>query len=116
MFAPEAITILRTPRMLTMEVCCRLLFAMKAGRFYLQLAREVDRPRVPRQIAKLLGASQRVFVGVIDPISPEIETPERVRARVMEAVSVLPLDRFGTTDDCGFSPFGDDVSTARDVA
>jgi len=57
-----------------------------------------------------------VFVGVIDPISPQIETPEEVKARVMEAASVLPLDRFGTTDDCGFSPFADDVSTARDVA
>lgn len=24
--------------------------------------------------------------------------------------------RLGTTDDCGFSPFGDDTSTARDIA
>jgi 5-methyltetrahydropteroyltriglutamate--homocysteine methyltransferase len=34
----------------------------------------------------------------------------------MEAASFLPLDRLGTTDDCGFSPFADDISTARDVA
>ena len=92
------------------------LFRMNVGRFYLQLASEADRPRVLRRIAELLGASQRVFVGVIDPISPEIETPELVRGRVMEAASILPLDRLGTTDDCGFSPFADDVSTARDVA
>jgi 5-methyltetrahydropteroyltriglutamate--homocysteine methyltransferase len=92
------------------------LFAMSAGRFYLQLASEADCPRVLRRIAELLGPSQHVFVGVIDPISREIETPEQVRARVMEAASFLPLDRFGTTDDCGFSPFADDVSTARDVA
>jgi 5-methyltetrahydropteroyltriglutamate--homocysteine methyltransferase len=92
------------------------LFAMNAGRFYLQLASEGDRPRVLRRIAQLLGSSQRVFVGVIDPISREIETPEQVRDRVMEAASILPLDRMGTTDDCGFSPFADDVSTARDVA
>jgi 5-methyltetrahydropteroyltriglutamate--homocysteine methyltransferase len=92
------------------------LFAMNAGRFYLQLASEADRPRVLRRIAELLGGSQRVFVGVIDPISPEIETPQNVRDRVIEAASFLPLDRLGTTDDCGFSPFADDVSTARDVA
>ena len=92
------------------------LFAMNAGRFYLQLASEADRPRVLRRIAELLGGSQRVFVGVIDPISPEIETPQTVRDRVIEAASFLPLDRLGTTDDCGFSPFADDVSTARDVA
>ncbi len=92
------------------------LFAMNAGRFYLQLASEADRHRVLKRIAQLLGASQRVFVGVIDPISREIETPEQVRDRVMEAASILPQDRMGTTDDCGFSPFADDVSTARDVA
>jgi 5-methyltetrahydropteroyltriglutamate--homocysteine methyltransferase len=92
------------------------LFAMNAGRFYLQLASEADRPRVLQQIAKLLSESQRVFVGVIDPISREIETPEQVRDRVLEAASILPLDRMGTTDDCGFSPFADDVSTAREVA
>lgn len=92
------------------------LFAMQAGRFYLQLASEADRPRVLRCIAELLGSDQRVFIGVIDPISREIETPDQVRDRVLEAAHILPLDRLGTTDDCGFSPFADDVSTARDVA
>ena len=92
------------------------LFAMNAGRFYLQLASEADRMRVLRRIAELLGASRRVFVGVIDPISREVETAEQVRDRVMEAASVLPLGQIGTTDDCGFSPFADDVSTAREVA
>jgi len=28
----------------------------------------------------------------------------------------LPVAQLGTTDDCGFSPFADDMSTARDVA
>ena len=92
------------------------LFALNAGRFYLQLASEADRPRVLRLIAKLLGGSQRVFVGVVDPISPQVETPEQVRDRVLEAAAIVPLDRLGTTDDCGFSPFADDESTARDVA
>jgi 5-methyltetrahydropteroyltriglutamate--homocysteine methyltransferase len=92
------------------------LFAMNAGRFYLQLASEADRPRVLRQVASLIGADQKVFVGVIDPISSRIETAEEVRDRVLEAGKFLPLDRMGTTDDCGFSPFADDESTARDVA
>jgi 5-methyltetrahydropteroyltriglutamate--homocysteine methyltransferase len=35
---------------------------------------------------------------------------------VLEAAEVLPLDRLGSTDDCGFSPFADDTSTSRDVA
>jgi 5-methyltetrahydropteroyltriglutamate--homocysteine methyltransferase len=92
------------------------LFAMKAGRFYLQLASEADRARVLRLIASLAGERRKIFVGVIDPIAPRVETPEEVRDRVLEAASFLPLDRLGTTDDCGFSPFADDTSTAREVA
>jgi 5-methyltetrahydropteroyltriglutamate--homocysteine methyltransferase len=71
---------------------------------------------VLRLIAKLSSEKQKIFVGVIDPIAPRVETPEEVRDRVLEAASILPLDRVGTTDDCGFSPFADDTSTARDVA
>ena len=92
------------------------LFAINAGRFYLQLASEADRPNVLRMIAGLAGKDKKVFVGVIDPISPRIETPEEVRDRVLEAASILPLECLGTTDDCGFSPFADDTSTPRDVA
>jgi 5-methyltetrahydropteroyltriglutamate--homocysteine methyltransferase len=35
---------------------------------------------------------------------------------VLLAARYIPLDRLGTTDDCGFSPFADDESTARDTA
>ena len=28
----------------------------------------------------------------------------------------IPVDRLGTCDDCGFSPFGDDTSTSRETA
>jgi 5-methyltetrahydropteroyltriglutamate--homocysteine methyltransferase len=38
------------------------------------------------------------------------------RDRVLEAAAVLPINQFGTTDDCGFAPFADDVSTARETA
>ena len=82
----------------------------------MQLASEPDRPRVLKLIAELLGPGQTVFVGVVDPIDARVETSEEVRDRVLEAAQHLPLDRLGTTDDCGFSPFGDDVSTARDTA
>ena len=54
---------------------------------------------------------QRVFVGVIDPLNPKVETPEEVCARVLEAAKYIPVEQLGTTDDCGFSPFDDDQST-----
>src|SRR5579863_270848 len=92
------------------------LFATRAGRFYLQLSSEADRPRVLKQIAEVMGPDQKVFVGVTDPISSRVETPEEVCERVLEAARFLPLNRLGTTDDCGFSPFADDDSTAREVA
>jgi 5-methyltetrahydropteroyltriglutamate--homocysteine methyltransferase len=45
-----------------------------------------------------------------------VETPEEVRDRVLEAAEFIPVSHLGTTDDCGFSPFGDDLSTARETA
>jgi 5-methyltetrahydropteroyltriglutamate--homocysteine methyltransferase len=59
---------------------------------------------------------QRIFVGVIDPLDPRVETPEGVRDRVLEAAEYISLDRLGTTDDCGFSPFADDTSRTRETS
>ena len=59
---------------------------------------------------------RRIFVGVIDPLDPRVETPEEVRDRVLEAARFIDPSHLGTTDDCGFSPFGDDTSTSRDTA
>jgi len=59
---------------------------------------------------------QRIFIGVIDPIDPRVETPEEVCERVLEAAEYIAPERLGTTDDCGFAPFGDDTSTPREVA
>lgn len=92
------------------------LFKLNAGNFYIQLASEKDRPRVLRLIRESSRADQAIFVGVIDPINPHVETAQEVRDRVLEAAEFIPLDRLGTTDDCGFSPFSDDTSTARDTA
>lgn len=92
------------------------LFELHAGTFYVQLASEPDRRRVLEIIRDNRKPGQRVFVGVIDPIDPKIETAEEVRDRVLEAVDVLGVDGLGTCDDCGFAPFADDTSTSRDTA
>jgi 5-methyltetrahydropteroyltriglutamate--homocysteine methyltransferase len=92
------------------------LFSLNAGSFYIQLASEKEGRRVLQLIRQHAGPGQMIFVGVIDPISPTIETPEEVRDRILEAAEFIPLDRLGTTDDCGFAPFGDDTSTARETA
>ena len=53
---------------------------------------------------------------MIDPLDPKVETVDEVRKRVLEAASLLPVAQLATTDDCSFSPFADDTSTAREVA
>jgi 5-methyltetrahydropteroyltriglutamate--homocysteine methyltransferase len=92
------------------------LFQLKAGNFYVALAGEKDRTRVLRILRSQLKPGQRVFVGVVNPIDPRVESPEEVCDRILEAAAYIPLDQLGTTDDCGFSPFFDDSSTSRDTA
>ncbi|MEF8815752.1 MAG: cobalamin-independent methionine synthase II family protein [Salinibacter sp.] len=93
-----------------------LLFEMNAGRFYMQFASEDDPGRVLDIVSEHSGDDQTIFLGVIDVNDPEIESPEDVRDTVLQAAEHVPVDRLGTTDDCGFSPFGDDRSTARRTA
>jgi 5-methyltetrahydropteroyltriglutamate--homocysteine methyltransferase len=92
------------------------LFRLRAGRFYLQLASERDPEHVLRIVRDLHQPGRLVFVGVTDPINPAIETPELVRDRLLLAAKYIPVASLGSTDDCGFAPFGDDASTSRDIA
>ena len=92
------------------------LFQLNVGSFFVALAGEPDRVRVLKLIREYLKPHQRVFVGVIAPINPRIETAEEVRDRVLEAARFIPVNQLGTTDDCGFAPFCDDTSTSRETA
>ena len=93
-----------------------LLFDLHAGAFYLELAGERDPEGVLQAVSGVMRPGQRVFVGVIDPIDPQVETPEQVRDRILLAAGHIPLAQLGTTDDCGFAPFADDGSTGRETA
>jgi 5-methyltetrahydropteroyltriglutamate--homocysteine methyltransferase len=92
------------------------LFQLKVGRFYIALAGERDRARVLQTIRRHLKPGPTIFVGVVAPIDPRVETADEVRDRVLEAARYIPVEQLGTTDDCGFSPFSDDTSTTRDTA
>lgn len=92
------------------------LFSLEAGNFYMQLASENDPDHVLSVVRDNLRPGQRIYVGVIDVLNPEVESPELVRDRVLRAAEYIPLDQLGTTDDRGFSPFEDDTSTGRDTA
>jgi 5-methyltetrahydropteroyltriglutamate--homocysteine methyltransferase len=92
------------------------LFQLQAGNFYMQMASEKDPEHVLAIIKNNIRPNQRVFVGVIDVLNPDVEEPELVRDRVLRAAEYIPVHQLGSTDDCGFSPFEDDTSTGRDTA
>ncbi len=92
------------------------LFELNVGSFYLALAGEKDQARVLGIIRDNMKPRQQIFVGVVAPIDPRIETVEEIRDRVLNAAKYIPADQLGTTDDCGFSPFCDDNSTTREKA
>ena len=104
------------------------MFKMNAGYFLIQLASEPDKERIYKLLgehsrADANGVPQVCFIGVINPLNPTVETPEQVRDDLLLASKYIPVERLGSTDDCGFSPFSIDVKPkhgspdfARDVA
>ncbi len=104
------------------------MFKINAGYFLIQCASEEDKESVYKLCgensrADADGVAQVCFMGVINPLSPDVETPEQVRDDLLLAAKYIPAERLGATDDCGFSPFSRDVKPkhgspdfARDVA
>ncbi|MBA2332518.1 MAG: hypothetical protein H0V94_07005 [Actinobacteria bacterium] len=104
------------------------MFQLNAGYFLIQCASEDDRENVYKLCGRYSredadGVAQVCFIGVIDPLSPEVETPEQVKDQLLAAAKHIPVERLGATDDCGFSPFSRDVKPkhgspdfARDIA
>ncbi|MDQ3323994.1 MAG: hypothetical protein M3525_16390 [Acidobacteriota bacterium] len=104
------------------------MFKMNAGYFLIQLASEKDKEYVYKLCGEhsredANGVPQVCFIGVINPLNPTVETPEQVRDDLVTAAKYIPVERLGSTDDCGFSPFSIDVKpkhgspdVARDIA
>ncbi len=92
------------------------LFELRAGNFFIALARETDRRRVLKLIGLYLKPYQRAYVGVIDVLDSHLETADEVCESTLLAAEYIPVAQLGTTDDCGFSPFCDDTSTSRELA
>jgi methionine synthase II (cobalamin-independent) len=104
------------------------MFDINAGYFLIQCASEANREKVYELCGKhsredANGVGQVCFMGVVNPLTPEVERPEGIRDELMTAAKYIPVERLGATDDCGFSPFSRDVKPkhgspdfARDVA
>jgi methionine synthase II (cobalamin-independent) len=104
------------------------MFDLNAGYFLIQCSSEEDKEEVYRLCGQYRrddanGVAQVCFMGVVNPLSPEVETPEQIADDLVLASKYIPKERLGATDDCGFSPFSRDVKPshgspdfARDVA
>ena len=104
------------------------MFNLNAGYFLIQCASEEDKEKVYKLCGEYRrddagGVSQKCFIGVINPLTPEVETPEQVRDDLVKAAEHIGAENLGATDDCGFSPFSRDEKPkhgspdfARDVA
>ena len=104
------------------------MFQLNAGYFLIQCASEEDKEKVYKLCAEHSredadGVAQVCFMGVINPLTPDVETPEQVKNDLLTAARHIPVERLGATDDCGFSPFSRDLKPrhgspdfARDIA
>ena len=106
------------------------LFQIEAGYFLMQAASEDDPERVARLVGEELRniraagrREPRILLGVTDPRTPRLESPDEVHAQLMRAARHIPAELLGSTDDCGFSPYVVDEKPrhgspdhARDVA
>ena len=90
------------------------LFKINAGNFYVALRGEQDVRKALRLISRVIRPFQRVFIGVTNPNSSILETPDEICELILQAAEFIPPEQLGTTDDCGFSPFADDISTSRE--
>lgn len=93
-----------------------LLFELNVGNIYMQFASEKDKDHVLEAIKEYRKPNQTVFLGVIDVINDKVEDPKDIADLILHACEFIPKEHLGTTDDCGFSPFTDDISTSRDTA
>ncbi|KAH7063428.1 hypothetical protein B0J12DRAFT_169150 [Macrophomina phaseolina] len=90
------------------------LLKVKVGYFLMQMRSEPDKERLYKLIGKYLepelaGVKQIVFLGCVDPLTPHVEKPEAIADMLLEASFHIPRDQLGATDDCGFSPFNNDL-------
>jgi methionine synthase II (cobalamin-independent) len=104
------------------------MFKMNAGYFLMQMASEPDKEYVYDLVGRYSredanGVAQVCFIGVCDPLNPEVESPEQISEALQTAAKYIPKERLGSTDDCGFSPFSVDAKPkhgsadfARDIA
>jgi 5-methyltetrahydropteroyltriglutamate--homocysteine methyltransferase len=53
---------------------------------------------------------------VVNPRTPDVESPDEVVARVREALKDLPAERVFLNPDCGFATFSNRAMNSEEIA
>lgn len=84
-----------------------------------QLVLEFATPRAG-ELSSLFSAANfenyELGLGVVNPRTPEVETPEAIQKRILEALQFLPEDRLFLNPDCGFATFASRPMNVTDIA
>ncbi|MEO8288737.1 MAG: cobalamin-independent methionine synthase II family protein [Chloroflexota bacterium] len=80
-----------------------------------QLVLEYATPRAG-DLASLDGTGKELGLGVVNPRTEEVETPEAIVQRVREAAKYVAPERIFLNPDCGFGTFASRPMNAPDVA
>ena len=83
------------------------------GYFLFQLASEREKDKVYQDTRNSIcqddnGIAQMVYIGVINPLNPRIESTQEVCDALEKAANYIPKQQLGAIDDCGFSRFSID--------
>ena len=90
-----------------------LLKRVEVGTLFLELAT----PRAGElEALRGLPDDKRIGVGVVNPKTDEVESPESVRDRISRAVEMFGAERVLLTPDCGFATFADNPVASVQVA
>ena len=76
------------------------MFEINAGYFLIQCASEDDKETVYKLCGENSredadGVAQVCFMGVINPLTPEVETAEQVKNELVTAAKYIPVERLG---------------------
>ncbi len=80
-----------------------------------QLVLEYATPRAG-DLADMAGTRKELGLGVVNPRTDEVETPEAIIERIQETLKYLPPERIYLNPDCGFGTFASRPMNTPEIA
>jgi 5-methyltetrahydropteroyltriglutamate--homocysteine methyltransferase len=70
----------------------------------------------PRAGDLMSFGSRELGLGVVNPRTEEVETPEQIVSRVEDALRLMPSDKIFLNPDCGFATFSERPMNGQKIA